>query len=61
MDISNAIKSAKSQSEESAVDFLSILSNSPRRILASLVFQSNGFKEAKNLSKLMRIDLLGLT
>ena len=58
MDISNAIKSAKSQSEESSVDFLSILSNSPRRILASLVFQSNGFKEAKKLSKLMRIDLL---
>lgn len=58
MDISNAMKSAKSQSEDHSVDFLSILSNAPRRILSSLVFESNGFQEAKKLAKLMRIDLL---
>eukprot|EP00943_MAST-04B_sp_MAST-4B-sp1_P005186 g5186.t1 len=58
MDISNAMKSAKSQSEDQSVDFLSIVSNAPRRILSSLLFESNGFQEAKMLAKLMRIDLL---
>ena len=57
-DISNAMKSATSHSEHHSVDFLSILSNAPMRLLSSLVFDSNGFQEAKKLAKLMRIDLL---
>eukprot|EP00945_MAST-04E_sp_MAST-4E-sp1_P004972 g4972.t1 len=60
MEISNGVKSARAEDSggDGPVDFLSILSSNPRKILSSLVLEFNGFSEARDLAKVMRIDLL---